>query len=103
MADPVIERVFLNQPNSGNPGLDNWAADFARAVIQAFQEHGLRLNLAVTSDGDTHMEAPLFLATFTVATLPVAADFESAIIYVSDGAGGQKFRGSDGAAWVNLG
>lgn len=103
MAKPVIERVFLNQPGSTDPQLNLWAADFARAVIEAFQEHGLRLNLAITSDGETEMTAALILATFTVATLPTPADFEGGIIYVSDGAAGAKFRGSDGTAWVNLG
>jgi len=40
---------------------------------------------------------------FTTATRPAAADYAGFIIYVSDGAGGSKFQGSDGSSWVSLG
>ena len=103
MAKPVIERVLINEPRSTDPQLNRWASFFGRQIVQALQDHGTRLNLAITDDGDTPMKAPLILATFTVATLPSAADFEGGAIYVSDGAGGTKFRGSDGTAWVDLG
>lgn len=46
---------------------------------------------------------PFELPEFTVATLPDATKWDGSIIYVSDGAAGQKFRGSDGTTWVNLG
>lgn len=103
MAKPVIERPLIGELSSSDPELNRWAAFFGRQIVEALQEHGTRLNLAITDDGETPMKAALILATFTVATLPTAADFEGGIIYVSDGAAGEKFRGSDGAAWVNLG
>jgi len=103
VALPVIEQVPFNLPTSGVPELDRWAVNFAREMVSAFREHGTRINLAITNDGETPMEAPFILGDFTIATLPSAANFERGIVYVSDGAVGQKFRGSDGAAWVNLG
>jgi hypothetical protein len=43
------------------------------------------------------------IGTFTTATRPTAASYPGAVIYVSDGAGGSKFQGSDGSSWVSLG
>lgn len=41
--------------------------------------------------------------TYLAADIPPAADHEGEAIYVSDGAAGSKFRGSDGSSWVDLG
>lgn len=38
----------------------------------------------------------------TAATLP-ASPAVGLVVFVSDGSAGQKFRGWDGSAWVNLG
>lgn len=46
---------------------------------------------------------PLQLPSYTTAGRPSATAFTGQMIYVSDGAAGAKFQGSDGAAWVNLG
>lgn len=46
---------------------------------------------------------PIQLPSYTVAGRPSATAFTGQVIYVSDGAAGAKFQGSDGAAWVNLG
>ena len=43
------------------------------------------------------------LRSYTAATLPTASVYPGAIVYVSDGTSGNKFRGSDGSAWINLG
>lgn len=51
-----------------------------------------------------HVNGPARVGTFTVATRPSAATVGAgAIIYVSDGAAGAKFQGSDGTTWLNLG
>lgn len=42
------------------------------------------------------------LPTYTVATLPSAADFARGLIYVSDESGGATVAFSDGAAWRRL-
>lgn len=46
---------------------------------------------------------PIQVARYTEATLPSAADWEAGVIYVTDGAAGTRFRGSDGTSWVTLG
>lgn len=57
----------------------------------------------------TRLGSPFVLDTYTDGTgpdpdtRPAAADNPGAIIYVSDGAAGSKFQGSDGSSWVSLG
>lgn len=76
-------------------------------LVQAIKRYAIslrqRVNLVLPKDGTEAMTAPIKLAEYTVATRPTASDWEGAIIYVSDGAAGAKFQGSDGASWVNLG
>ncbi len=45
----------------------------------------------------------LTVEAFTEATKPSAAGNAGRIVYVSDGAAGSKFQGSDGTSWVSLG
>ena len=45
----------------------------------------------------------LAVEPFTEATKPAAAGNDGRIIYVSDGAAGSKFQGSDGSSWLGLG
>lgn len=71
-------------------------SDLFRRVIQ-------RLNLMLPKDGSEAMTSPLVLATYTTATRPAAADWGAGVIYVSDGAPGSNFQGSDGSSWVSLG
>ena len=40
---------------------------------------------------------------YTAATLPAASTVTGLIVYVSDGAVGSKFQGSNGVGWVSLG
>jgi hypothetical protein len=46
---------------------------------------------------------PFHLASYTVATLPPAANFAGALVYVSDGGVGQMLRYSDGTNWISAG
>lgn len=46
---------------------------------------------------------PIKLPIYTTLTLPAAVDYEGHILYVSDGASGSRFLGSDGTSWVSLG
>ena len=71
-------------------------ADVFRRVIQ-------RVNLTLPKDGSEAMTSPLVLATYTTATRPTAADWTAGVIFVSDGAAGSVFQGSDGSSWVSLG
>lgn len=59
--------------------------------------------ITVNSVGDLTARS-LKPATFTTATKPTAAAIGAGgIIFVSDGAAGAKFQGSDGTNWLNLG
>lgn len=59
--------------------------------------------LTVNSAGDLAARS-LKPSTFTTATKPTAASVGAGgIIFVSDGAAGAKFQGSDGTNWLNLG
>lgn len=55
------------------------------------------------TSGKLEAGGPIKPATYTTATRPAAASHTGSIIYVSDGAAGSKFQGSDGSAWVSLG
>jgi len=46
---------------------------------------------------------PPELPFYAVADLPDPALHEGTIVYVSDGASGAVFRGSNGTSWVSLG
>lgn len=97
MSKPVIERPALPSPPRDHRGLLGWALTMGRSLYQAFQEHGYAIN------GILEGRSPLPQATYLEADLPDAADHEGAIVYVSDGASGSNFRGSDGTNWVDLG
>ena len=80
---------------------------FLRGLLQSLTDimsrSAVRVNATLPKDGTEAMTAPLVLVTYTVATLPTASSWPGGVIYVSDGAAGAKFRGSDGTSWVNLG
>ena len=44
-------------------------------------------------------QGPIVLPVYTVSTLPTAADYTAAIIYVSDGTSNKRFAVSDGTNW----
>lgn len=102
--EPVNERpIFPSLGRADSAGVGTWSVSMIRQLTTVFQQYGFRLNNALLVDGGEAMENPLILATFTTSTLPTASEWEGAIIYVSDGAVGEKFRGSNGTDWVNLG
>ncbi|MFW6028241.1 MAG: hypothetical protein ACOC9Q_01810 [bacterium] len=103
MAQPVSERPALPQPPRDERGLIGWALTLMRSLFQVLQQHGRAINETVQVDGSRSMDNPLPLQSVEAADLPDAADWEGAIIYVSDGSSGAKFRGSDGTNWVDLG
>ena len=100
----VLERPPFPQsrPNT-TAGLFLWAGEMIRNLANLYMDYGFRLNRVLPKDGSEAMAQPLPLATFTVASLPDATAWTGAVIYVSDGSTGERFRGSNGTAWVNLG
>lgn len=102
--NPVNERPFLPQvvPQTLN-GIFATVSELIRRLVELFSEFAFRINKVLPMDGTEPMTGPLMLATFTVATRPTASSWTGSIIFVSDGAAGAKFQGSDGTNWVNLG
>lgn len=96
------DRFFLPQLRSMGEVL-SWAANMVRTTGIALAQLARQIAAVLPKDGSEPMGAPLPLHSVTVATLPAAADWEGAVVYVSDGASGARFRGSNGSAWVNLG
>lgn len=80
---------------------------YLHSLVQAMKRHfaqlAARANGTLPKDGSEALTGPLMLGTYTTGTLPTASDYPGAIIYVSDGAAGARFRGSHAGAWVNLG
>lgn len=100
----VQEQPVMSQAVPENVvGLAHAFGVLLRSLIFLFNEYGYRINRVLPTDGTEPMIGPLELMTYTVATLPTAADYEGSVIYVSDGGAGTKFRGSDGTSWVSLG
>jgi hypothetical protein len=87
----------------GEATILSWAGNLVDYLARRLAEFGRRINGSIHEDGTVPMKAPLKLAFYLDADVPDAADFEGCIIYVSDGGAGQRFRGSDGATWVDLG
>lgn len=58
-----------------------------------------RANVGLPMDGTHIMQSPLPLAGYAVASLPDAAIWTGAVVYVSDEAGGATIAFSDGADW----
>ena len=57
------------------------------------------LRLSAKGVAPVSVLSPLQLPSFTVATLPAAASYPRAMIYVSDGTAAKRLAISDGAAW----
>ena len=72
-----------------------------RALFQILGEHANRLNASMQLDGTETPTAPIPLVESTVAGLSAypAADWESAVLYVSDGTGNKRLAISDGTNW----
>jgi len=59
----------------------------------------MRANACLPKDGTEGMVAPLKLPSYTVAGVPDAALWTSALIYVSNETGGATIAFSDGTDW----
>lgn len=70
-----------------------------RDLIRILSELSFHLNQSLDVSGHDAMTGPLTLATYTVATVPAAADHTGAIIYVSNETGGAVPAFSDGTNW----
>lgn len=98
------ERPLLPRPPLGVPRpLAGFLGALLKHLSRAFTETNTRANASLPQDGLEAMRAPLVLRAYTTATRPTASDWAGGAIYVSDGAAGSKFQGSDGSAWVSLG
>lgn len=104
MSEFVNSQVSLPLPQDPSPeGFQNILIQWANALVSQLFSLGRRVNICLTKDGTEPMTGPLPLATYTTATRPAAVSNKGAIIFVSDGAAGSKFQGSDGTTWVSLG
>jgi len=105
--DWISDRPTLTRcATAGCDGVGDTAAALQRLLPHLdglLRQLGFRVNRVLPRDGSERMNGPLPLATYTVLTLPAAASWTGAIVFVSDAAPGSKFQGSDGAAWVPLG
>ena len=102
--NPVEERPVIPAGGIRGPGSE-FMTSLVQVLLRMFSVSGYRLNRVLPNDGTEPMTGPLPLATYLDGppdTKPAAADFEGTIIYVSDGGAGHLFRGSNGAAWVDL-
>lgn len=104
MARQVNERPLFPQVTPQDPrGLIQFAGTLVKQLVATFQDYGWRLNRVLPKDGSEKMDRPLPLVRYDEADLPDASEWEGAIVYVSDGGSGSRFRGSDGSQWVDLG
>ncbi len=95
--EQVRETPLLPQPNAGPHG--GFIASLITVLRDVFERHARRSNGLLPKDGSEGLTA----YTDTPDTKPSASANPGALIYVSDGGAGGKFRGSDGTSWVNLG
>ncbi len=107
--DPIEATPFLPSQIGRGPH-EGFLSALILALTNAFVRSAQRVNGVLPKDGTEPMVAQLDFASFPVkpptyltSTLPTAADWEGGLIYVSNGSSGEKFRGSDGSSWVNLG
>jgi hypothetical protein len=91
----TVDRLQLRNDGSLGWGPGNAGVD----VVLYRTTWGARAGLAFGGGGIGFLR----LGNFTLATRPPTGGIAGALIYVSDAPAGQKFQGSDGATWVNLG
>ena len=94
-------------PRDGSENVTGVMTFDANAIFDGATLHNLGIVTTAASffGADlTVSAANLFkTGTYTIATLPAAAAGNAGcFVYVSDEIAGQKFKGSDGAAWLNI-
>ncbi len=99
-----VQRVITGTAGtSGTIGAWNANGDLVEGEIQA---NLLTIAAAVGTylplDGSAAMNSPLKLATYTVATVPAAASYTGAAIYVSNEIGGATLAFSNGVNWLRV-
>ncbi len=103
--DPIESTPFLPTQIEKGPH-ESFLAALLVALTNTFIRSAQRVNGVYPKDGTEAMEAPVKLRAVLDADLTTdfpAADWSGSVIYVSDGSGGTRFRGSNGTSWVNLG
>lgn len=73
-----------------------------KQLVQTFEEYGFRLNRVMPKDSSEAWSDPTPLYSTADADKPAASEWEGHLIYVSDGAAGDKVRYSDGSSWVTV-
>jgi len=102
-----LDGIMLPQRTTANMGTASSPENQGRLVYVRDAARGRRLQF---SGYDDYYHAHVWqtvlaggLPVYTLGTLPFAAWNESKLIYVSDGASGEKIRYCDGTTWTILG
>lgn len=74
-------------------------SSLVQALIREMVDYAYRLNKVLPEDGSEAMAGPLPLAQYAKASLPTAASYNGAMIFVTDDVGGSTPAFSDGTNW----
>lgn len=104
MSRPVkkVPQLPLARPSTNVTDLARFNANLIAVLYKEFYDHAIRLNNALQKDGTEAMDAPMPVQHSTVVELPAlhpAADWEGALLYISNEAGGKTIAFSDGVDW----
>jgi hypothetical protein len=102
MVDLVNNPPALSTAYGGSPtieGLRQTIQDLIGALTRELVTHAQRINSSIVTTGETSMNAPFVVMTFTVASLPPAATWKQGVAFVSDETGGATLAFSDGTNW----
>lgn len=94
----LSERPFIPKPGATESA---FMSVLVTSLTKMLGEVVQRSNNSITNDGDERMLKPMKLASSTVlglASYP-AADWEGAVIYVSNETGGKTLAFADGTNW----
>ncbi len=101
MVRKVPDSPILPRPR-GEDTVVPFLKTFSAILSQILNNISYRVNRLLSVDGQDAMTGPLVLQTFTVATVPTAADWTQGLIFVSDETGGATIAFSDGTNWRRL-
>lgn len=96
---PIVPTGIMPGPNAG------FLTALLRMLADVHSLFAFRINRVLPMDGSERMTGPFPLMEYVdgpPSTVPTASDYEGTLIYVSDGAAGQKLRFSDGSSWLNV-
>jgi hypothetical protein len=92
----MVDKVPLRYPLPAAPQareLAGWPATLTKALYDIQGKHAQTLNAILEG------QQPVVLPSHTVATVPAAASYTGALIFVSNEAGGAVPAFSDGTSW----